>query len=106
MLCSPLSHGLITTILDVVEQVGLGSGGEAHSTEFRNRGAFKRLIRRPARHTVNRRELWVPSIAKIVESFLFSSRDSWSDVTSFQFPADGIMRMSIREPVRCDVPTA
>lgn len=78
-----------------------------HREAFRNRGAFKRLIRRPARRTVKRRELWVPSIAKIVESFLFYSSDSRSDVTSFQFPAvAGIMRMSIREPVRCDVPPA
>jgi len=32
-------------------------GQEENTEEFRSRGAFKRLIRRPGRRTVNRREL-------------------------------------------------
>lgn len=46
--------------------------------------SFRRLIRQSAGHTVNGRELWVPTIAKMVESSLFASRDSRPDETSAQ----------------------
>lgn len=41
--------------------------------------SFRRLIRQSARCTANGGELWVPTIAKMVESFLFVSRKTFSN---------------------------
>lgn len=41
--------------------------------------SFRRLIRQSARCTANGWELWVPTIAKMVESFLFVSRKTFSN---------------------------